>query len=516
MEAQNKPMRTEQEQQKADEAIKSLRKKIIASISDEKGPYLKISLGELLWQDAASCFPKPGFQWDGAWFTLDLETEEIKVKVTTYPDQFGACRESAFTLSVSGFNEIAKQYKLFREFQVIGTEEDWARVFDDGLRAEIAAAGAELRKREEERQNKENKKYAVTIHTNIVPDMNIREVKLVLSQRYATGEVKVTNENGKYRIRYDRISTMSSDRESYSRVLDPAESGWLEMKVENAISDPDDSAWQSLPGGDSMDIVIKRGNGEDVVFERTKPLRKYSGLMSDLQKLAQYGSKLGIEASEGSGCSAEEKEIKQPAEVEKADAEKDARKAEKERAEKAAAMAEKYQELLKREGKLPEGFSLPYDRVFHDGMVVNKTPFSARLQEIGDGAGTLNNRSGISDWLYFDGSVEINAAAAAIADWYPHNLALNPFCLGQVFTRYNCIIGEIVMIVLEDGEQFQKLTEESLRMCKEAGISFCTVLSDRRLYDLMEQSEKELTYETYLNYHDETCADWRFRNCENA
>lgn len=42
-------------------------------------------------------------------------------------------------------------------------------------------------------------------------------------------------------------------------------------------------------------------------------------------------------------------------------------------------------------------------------------------------------------------------------------------------------------------------------------ISFCTVLSDCKLYDHIKQKEKELTYETYPNYHDETYADWNFK-----
>ena len=51
-----------------------------------------------------------------------------------------------------------------------------------------------------------------------------------------------------------------------------------------------------------------------------------------------------------------------------------------------------------------------------------------------------------------------------------------------------------IMIVVDDRSKFENITEQSAEICKAAGISFCTVLSDRSLYDLTEQKEKELTY----------------------
>lgn len=67
------------------------------------------------------------------------------------------------------------------------------------------------------------------------------------------------------------------------------------------------------------------------------------------------------------------------------------------------------------------------------------------------------------------------------------------------------------MIVIDDRRRFEDITEESVQNCKDMGISFCTVLSDCKLYDHIEQKEKEITYETYPDYHDETHADWRFK-----
>lgn len=272
------------------EAVTSLRDKILQSIVNAREPKLKFELADLLYQDAASCFPKLGFQWDGAWFILDLETGRITAEVSTYPNQFGAYRQSSFPLSASGFNEIAKRYNMPWDLQLFESDEDWARLFDDDLKAAVATTRAVLQKQAEKRKNEEKQWYAVKIHTNILPNMSISEVTLVLSQRYSIRKVNVTKENGTYHIVYDKISMMSSDHERHFRALEPSECGWLELKVNNAIHDPDNSTWQSLPGGDSMEIVIKQNNGENIVLSHTQPLKKYSDMMNDLEKLAQYGS----------------------------------------------------------------------------------------------------------------------------------------------------------------------------------------------------------------------------------
>lgn len=67
-----------------------------------------------------------------------------------------------------------------------------------------------------------------------------------------------------------------------------------------------------------------------------------------------------------------------------------------------------------------------------------------------------------------------------------------------------------VMIVMNDRQPFEYITEQSIKNCKKDNISFCTILSDCKLYDLIEQKEKEIKYFTYWNYHDETYADWWF------
>lgn len=39
-----------------------------------------------------------------------------------------------------------------------------------------------------------------------------------------------------------------------------------------------------------MNILIRREGGSDVSLDRTWPIRKYTNLMSELEKLAEYGS----------------------------------------------------------------------------------------------------------------------------------------------------------------------------------------------------------------------------------
>ena len=83
---------------------------------------------------------------------------------------------------------------------------------------------------------------------------------------------------------------MSPKIDRYQRVLSDAEAVWLEEQVEQTINNPDNSTWQSLPGGDTMYIVIRRNNGKDISIAGGKPIRKYSDLQDDLENLAQYGS----------------------------------------------------------------------------------------------------------------------------------------------------------------------------------------------------------------------------------
>lgn len=191
------------------------------------------------------------------------------------------------------------------------------------------------------------------------------------------------------------------------------------------------------------------------------------------------------------------------------------RKIEEARAE----MEELLREFMEGKGRLPKGFSAPYNRIPHYGTVLKGTPFEAYLKQISKEVDALYDRSGVCDWLYFDGSVEINTAITSIWDWASESLRMN-----ELFER-KCRVGNTtiffptplysggkIMIVVNDASMFDSLTEESAAKCKNLDmISFCKITSEKSFYDLIEQREKEIVYDTYPNYHDETYADWSFR-----
>ena len=173
-------------------------------------------------------------------------------------------------------------------------------------------------------------------------------------------------------------------------------------------------------------------------------------------------------------------------------------------------------EFMEGAGRLPNGFSAPYNRIPHYGAVLKGTPFDAYLKQISKEVDALYDRSGVCDWFYFDGSVEINAAISSIWDWANENLRMNDLLerkcrVGKttIFFPTSLYCGGKIMIVVDDASVLDAITEESAAKCKNLDmISFCTVTSENSFYDLFEQKEKMISYVTYPNYHDETYADW--------
>lgn len=178
---------------------------------------------------------------------------------------------------------------------------------------------------------------------------------------------------------------------------------------------------------------------------------------------------------------------------------------------------EMLQNFVNGEGSLPTGFSSLYkDRgpVFY-----KRTPFDTYLKEIEGGVETLYDRSGIASWLYLDKTVEINAAAVAISDCVKRHREMSTLLNKKCYKYDACYIIMLpllvlpfrdgkVMIVIDDRSRFKGFTEESIQRCIDAGISFCTVLSDCKLYDLIEQKEKEIAYAIYPSQLDGEYADW--------
>lgn len=185
------------------------------------------------------------------------------------------------------------------------------------------------------------------------------------------------------------------------------------------------------------------------------------------------------------------------------------RKIEEARAE----MEELLREFMEGKGRLPKGFSAPYNRISHYGK---GTPFEAYLKQISKEVDALYDRSGVCDWLYFDGSVEINTAITSIWDWASESLRMNELLerkcrVGNttIFFPTPLYSGGKIMIVVSDASMFDSITEESAAKCKDLDmISFCTITSENSFFDLFDQKEKMISYVTYPNYHDETYADW--------
>lgn len=181
-------------------------------------------------------------------------------------------------------------------------------------------------------------------------------------------------------------------------------------------------------------------------------------------------------------------------------------------AAKRAEIKKIYQDFINGEGRLPEGFSEKYNKTLKDGFILHGTPFEEYLPTVD----ALHDRTGISDWIYFDGHIEINAAIDRITDWVRRHREMNTYLklkkseVGFMYLVLYCDHG--IMVVMENGDAFRNVTEKSIASCKAERISFCTILSECELYDLIEHKVKTIEYITYPNYHDETYADWWFKD----
>lgn len=169
-----------------------------------------------------------------------------------------------------------------------------------------------------------------------------------------------------------------------------------------------------------------------------------------------------------------------------------------------------YQAFLETEGKLPRGFTEPYITI---KQLRYGTPFRKYLDTIQERVDRLQDESGISDWLYFDGSLDIQTAAEEIIRW--RNLhkemerRLSAQCRDFFILRpVKFYAAGQVMVVVADVTPFRHLGEDIRQACREANVSFCTILTENSLYDLIEQKEKQIDYDTHPGYHDETYAEW--------
>lgn len=86
-----------------------------------------------------------------------------------------------------------------------------------------------------------------------------------------------------------------------------------------------------------------------------------------------------------------------------------------------------YQDFLNGEGRLPDGFSEKYNRTTKFGYIFHETPFEKYLYKIRITYDQLNDHTCISDWIYFDGHIEINVAIEMLADWVRRHREMNTY-----------------------------------------------------------------------------------------
>lgn len=128
-----------------------------------------------------------------------------------------------------------------------------------------------------------------------------------------------------------------------------------------------------------------------------------------------------------------------------------------------AEMKKIYQEFLDGDGRLPEGFSEKYNETIQSGYILQKTPFEEYLGEIGITIDALHDSTGISDWIYFDGRIEINAAIEMITDWARRHREMNTHLRKRKvgFRVLSLYCEHKIMVVMENGDAFRNVTEKS-------------------------------------------------------
>ena len=137
----------------SDNAVEYLRNKIIEEITVR--PSLKYELERDFGEHVRKIFPEgqPWFCYD---IFINLETGELNVHLSTYPNQFGACREGTYPLTASDLYQITKDrnrscLKFFK------TEEDWAKLFNKKLKKTVSIASKKVQKEAEKQKNREQK-----------------------------------------------------------------------------------------------------------------------------------------------------------------------------------------------------------------------------------------------------------------------------------------------------------------------------------------------------------------------
>ena len=222
-------------------------------------------------------------------YRMDLTTHKLSVYATTYPNQFGAYRDWSDEISAERFHSIVTEYFPNRtDLYCLEKACDVEQLFDERMNAAVEKVHAVLKKKEEETHQKHRLQSAPRI-PNGTPKMDIERINLKLFQAFGKQYIELIQKNETYLLKYDAFYSSESNDTHHQRNLSSAEAAWVESRLENTLSNPDKSTWVSVMGIDTMSFSY-RMNGQPGYSYDGKPARKYTDLMYDLEKLAQYGS----------------------------------------------------------------------------------------------------------------------------------------------------------------------------------------------------------------------------------
>lgn len=262
------------------EAVRILRDKICQKLCDKSWREYIGATGyyqlEMLQGEEQRYFEN----WPYASFELDLKTRKLWVDLFDGTNSFGYGREDYCEISAERFHEIAVECGMSPELQWFRTEEDWARLFDDHLQSVIDDTVASKRKKDAKEKEERRLSHGVELSNEYwtqTPGMWIESVRIQLMQRHGSSSISLTKKNGTYYLQGQALSS--------------AESVWVERQVEAALGSHDGSTWSSLPGGDRISVTIRTRRWANVEMEYGTVPTKYYNLLSQLEKLYNYGSK---------------------------------------------------------------------------------------------------------------------------------------------------------------------------------------------------------------------------------
>ncbi|MBQ3202324.1 MAG: hypothetical protein IJB36_01620 [Clostridia bacterium] len=247
--------------QSKEEAIEILHNKILAAIKQQ--PRAEYWLQYV--PDEARIRPY-------GYISFNIETKELKKREYDYDMR----DETTQYFTAAEFHDYAIRYNLNEELKFFETEEDWER-----LAEKLLVVYKSLRGEEDERLRLSHGVMIPGSWKNRVPEMNLKNVYLSLTQVNGSSSVEIIRTGGCYKLHCYYGG-------HYSRDLTSIECVWVEQKVKAAIESSDRSCWASRMGFDCLSVKISRDGFSDIE-QSGQPLNKYIRLQNKLQKLSMYG-----------------------------------------------------------------------------------------------------------------------------------------------------------------------------------------------------------------------------------